>query len=44
MSGVVSPRPENLLMSPLFSATRTLPLDAKRTTVGCVSPLKAVVS
>ena len=31
-------------MMPLFSATKTLPSGEKRTAVGWVSPLKAIVS
>ena len=44
MSGVVSARLSNTLMRPLFSATKTRPSGAKRTTVGWVKPLKATVS
>ena len=42
--GVVSKTLSKTLMTPLFSATKTRPSEAKRTTVGLVSPLKTVVS
>jgi hypothetical protein len=37
-SGDGSSRPSNTLTSPLFSATKTLPSDAKRATVGSCKP------
>src|SRR5215203_6965899 len=42
--GVVSENDEKTLISPLFSATKTRPSAEKRTTVGFVRPLNAVVS
>ncbi len=42
--GVVSERLSKTLITPLFSATKTRPSEAKRTTVGLVRPLKATVS
>ena len=42
--GVVSESDEKTLISPLFSATKTRPSAAKRTTVGLVRPLNEVVS
>jgi hypothetical protein len=41
--GVVSARPWDILIRPLFSATKTLPSEAKRTVVGLVSPENTVV-
>ena len=40
----MSPSPSKTLISPLFSATNTRPSGEKRTAVGWVRPLKAVVS
>ena len=44
MVGVVSPRPSKTLMLPVFSATKTRPSGEKRTAVGGLRPLNAVVS
>ena len=41
---MVSARPLNTLISPLFSATNTRPSGEKRTAVGIFSPLNTVVS
>src|SRR5215212_9774028 len=43
-SGVGSVSESKTLITPRFSATNTRPSDAKRTTVGLVSPLKTVDS
>ena len=43
-SGCVSDSESNTLISPLFSATKTRPSEAKRTAVGLVSPENTVRS
>src|SRR5215212_7034608 len=43
-SGVVSVKESKTLITPRFSATKTRPSLAKRTTVGCVRPLKTTDS